>query len=280
MKLLKTLAVAAMLALPACSMKAEVDPNFYIFICFGQSNMEGAARPESQDMKSPGERMKLMAAVDDPQRNRKMGEWCEAVPPLCRPFNGITPADYFGRTLVSALPDSIKIGIVHVAIGGIRIEGYMPDSIANYAKNAPGWMVGMLKAYDNNPYERIVKLARKAQKDGVIKGILMHQGESNTGDTAWANKVNHVYTSLLKDLKLNANEVPLLAGEVVQANGKGQCIRMNKQINDLPKTISTAHVVSSDGCTNAKDNLHFDAAGYRLLGIRYAAKMLEILNNK
>lgn len=280
MKLLKTLAVAAMLALPACSMKAEVDPNFYIFICFGQSNMEGAARPESQDMVSPGERMKLMAAVDDPQRNRKMGEWCEAVPPLCRPFNGITPADYFGRTLVSALPDSIKIGIVHVAIGGIRIEGYMPDSIANYAKNAPGWMVGMLKAYDNNPYERIVKLARKAQKDGVIKGILMHQGESNTGDTEWANKVNHVYTSLLKDLKLNANEVPLLAGEVVQANGKGQCIRMNKQINDLPKTISTAHVVSSDGCTNAKDNLHFDAAGYRLLGIRYAAKMLEILNNK
>ncbi len=280
MKLLKTLAVAAMLALPACSMKAEVDPNFYIFICFGQSNMEGAARPESQDMTSPGERMKLMAAVDDPQRNRKMGEWCEAVPPLCRPFNGITPADYFGRTLVSALPDSIKIGIVHVAIGGIRIEGYMPDSIANYAKNAPGWMVGMLKAYDNNPYERIVKLARKAQKDGVIKGILMHQGESNTGDTEWANKVNHVYTNLLKDLKLNANEVPLLAGEVVQANGKGQCIRMNKQINDLPKTISTAHVVSSDGCTNAKDNLHFDAAGYRLLGIRYAAKMLEILNNK
>lgn len=280
MKLLKTLAVATMLALPACSMKAEVDPNFYIFICFGQSNMEGAARPESQDMKSPGERMKLMAAVDDPQRNRKMGEWCEAVPPLCRPFNGITPADYFGRTLVSALPDSIKIGIVHVAIGGIRIEGYMPDSIANYAKNAPGWMVGMLKAYDNNPYERIVKLARKAQKDGVIKGILMHQGESNTGDMEWANKVNHVYTSLLKDLKLNANEVPLLAGEVVQANGKGQCIRMNKQINDLPKTISTAHVVSSDGCTNAKDNLHFDAAGYRLLGIRYAAKMLEILNNK
>lgn len=280
MKLLKTLAVAAMLALPACSMKAEVDPNFYIFICFGQSNMEGAARPESQDMKSPGERMKLMAAVDDPQRNRKMGEWCEAVPPLCRPFNGITPADYFGRTLVSALPDSIKIGIVHVAIGGIRIEGYMPDSIANYAKNAPGWMVGMLKAYDNNPYERIVTLARKAQKNGVIKGILMHQGESNTGDTEWANKVNHVYTSLLKDLRLNANEVPLLAGEVVQANGKGQCIRMNKQINDLPKTISTAHVVSSDGCTNAKDNLHFDAAGYRLLGIRYAAKMLEILNNK
>ena len=73
MKLLKTMVMATMLALPTCSIKAEVDPNFYIFICFGQSNMEGAARPESQDMRSPGERMKLMAAVDDPQRNRNIG---------------------------------------------------------------------------------------------------------------------------------------------------------------------------------------------------------------
>jgi len=29
------------------------DPNFYIFLCFGQSNMEGAARLEPQDLKSP-----------------------------------------------------------------------------------------------------------------------------------------------------------------------------------------------------------------------------------
>ena len=108
----------------------------------------------------------------------------------------------------------------------------------------------------------------------------MHQGESNTGDMQWAEKVKTVYDSLLSDLNLEAENVPLLAGEVVQANGKGQCIRMNKQINDLPNTIPTAHVVSSAGCTNASDRLHFDAAGYRLLGIRYAVKMLELLNNK
>ena len=40
------------------------DPNFYIFLCFGQSNMEGAARPESQDLKSPGPRFLWMPAVD------------------------------------------------------------------------------------------------------------------------------------------------------------------------------------------------------------------------
>ncbi len=273
-------AMAAMLFMSAAKLSAAVDPNFYIFLCFGQSNMEGAARPETQDLVSPGPRFLLMPAVDDAQRGRTMGEWCEAVPPLCRPNNGLTPADYFGRTMIATLPDSIRVGVIHVAIGGIRIEGYMPDSIKNYAKHAPGWMVGMLKAYNDNPYERLVTLARKAQQDGVIKGILMHQGESNTGDPLWASKVKTVYDRLLGDLGLVPEEVPLLAGEVVQADGKGQCIRMNQQINDLPKTIHTSHVVSSAGCTNAPDNLHFDAAGYRELGTRYGEKMLHLLGYK
>ena len=167
----KVSAMAAMLVLSVTKISAAVDPNFYIFLCFGQSNMEGAARPEAQDLVSPGPRFLLMPAVDDAQRGRTMGEWCEAVPPLCRPNNGLTPADYFGRKMIATLPDSIRVGVIHVAIGGIRIEGFMPDSIKNYVKQAPNWMIGMLKAYDDNPYERLVTLARKAQQDGVIKGI-------------------------------------------------------------------------------------------------------------
>ena len=253
------------------------DPNFYIFLCFGQSNMEGAARPEAQDIASPGPRFLLMPAVDDPQRNRKKGEWCEASAPLCRPNTGLTPADYFGRTLIENLPENIRVGVIHVAIGGIRIEGFMPDSIANYIKTAPGWMKGMLAAYDNNPYECLVTLAKKAQQDGVIKGVLMHQGESNTGEADWAQKVQNVYDHLLGDLQLKPEEVPLLVGEVVQANGQGQCIACNKQINELPKTLHTAHVISSTGCTNGPDRLHFDAPGYRELGRRYGEKMLELM---
>lgn len=253
------------------------DPNFYIFLCFGQSNMEGAARIEPQDLEGVSPRFLLMPAVDDPQRNRKMGEWCQALPPLCRPNTGLTPVDYFGRTLTENLPENIRVGVIHVAIGGIRIEGFMPEGMAEFVKTAPGWMTGMLKAYDNNPYERLVTLAKKAQKDGVIKGVLMHQGESNTGDPEWANKVQNVYDHLLGDLQLKPEEVPLLAGEVVQANGEGQCIAMNKQINELPKTLHTAQVVSSTGCSNGPDKLHFDAAGYRELGRRYGEKMLELM---
>ena len=259
------------------SAQAAVDPNFYIFLCFGQSNMEGAARPEAEDTKSPGPRFLLMPAVDDAQRRRTMGKWCEAAAPLCRPNTGLTPADWFGRTLIETLPDNIRVGVIHVAIGGIRIEGFMPDQIAEYVKTAPGWMKGMLEAYGNNPYERLVTLAKRAQQDGVIKGVLMHQGESNTGDPEWAQKVQSVYDHLLGDLQLKPEEVPLLAGEVVQANGEGQCVAMNKQIDELPKTLHTAHVVSSTGCSNGPDKLHFDAAGYRELGRRYGEKMLELM---
>ena len=263
--------------MPFAKMKAAVDPNFYIFLCFGQSNMEGNARPEAQDLVSPGPRFLMMPAVDDPQRGRKMGEWCEAVAPLCRPNTGLTPADWFGRTLISSLPKNAKVGIIHVAIGGIKIQGFLPDSIKNYVKTAPGWMKGMLAAYNNNPYERLVTLAKKAQKDGVIKGILMHQGESNTGDPKWAGMVNQVYERLLGDLKLKPEDVPLFAGNIVQADGKGVCIGCKKQIDELPKTIHTCQIISSDGCSNGPDRLHFDAAGYRELGCRYGEAVARFL---
>ena len=266
-----------------CALGAHAqDPNFYIFLCFGQSNMEGAARPEAQDLKSPGPRFLWMPAVDYPATEtlpaRKMGEWYEAIPPLCRPNTGLTPADWFGRTLVASLPENIKIGVIHVAIGGIDIKGFLPDSIDNYVKTkAPNWMKGMLAAYDNNPYQRLVTLAKKAQKDGVIKGILMHQGETNTGDPKWAGMVKQVYDNLCGDLQLKPEEVNLYAGNIVQAGGKGVCIGCKKQIDELPLTLHTSQVISSDDCTNGPDRLHFDAAGYRELGCRYGEAVARFL---
>ena len=269
--------VIAFLALSVLRMCAAPDGNFYIFLCFGQSNMEGAARPEPQDMEGVDDRFQMMAAVDDAQRGRKMGEWYKALPPLCRENTGLTPVDYFGRTLTENLPKNVRVGVITVAIGGIHIQGFLNDSIKAYVKRAPGWMKPMLAAYNNNPYERLVSLAKKAQQQGVIKGVLMHQGESNTGDPKWAGMVQQVYDNLLGDLQLKPEEVPLLAGEVVQANGEGLCVAMNKQINELPQTLHTSQVISSKGCSNGPDKLHFDAAGYRELGRRYGERMLELM---
>ena len=48
------------------------DPHFYIFLCFGQSNMEAGARPEEQDKSPVDKRFQMLAAVDMPRLNRKM----------------------------------------------------------------------------------------------------------------------------------------------------------------------------------------------------------------
>ena len=273
---MKRILLSAALALMVISGRAT-DKKFHIFLCFGQSNMEGNARIESVDSLSISERFLNMSAVDFSDKSRVKGKWYKAVPPLCRESTGLTPVDYFGRTLLEYLPQDHRVGIIHVAIGGIKIEGFMKDKVGEYVSNeAPDWMIPMLKAYDMNPYDRLVEIAKKAKKDGVISGILMHQGESNTGDPEWCRKVKSVYDNLLEDLNLKAEDVPLLAGEVVAADRGGICASMNAIIDTLDRVIPTAHAVYSDGITQNFDFLHFDAAGYRELGKRYAKEMLRL----
>lgn len=256
------------------------DKNFYVFLCLGQSNMEGFPGIEDQDKTGVSDRFQMLAAVNFPRFNREEGHWYTAVPPLCRENSGISPADYFGRTMVATLPANIKVGVVNVAIGGSKIEVFDKDNYQSYAATAPQWMKNTIAAYDGNPYQHLVEMGKLAQKDGVIKGILLHQGESNTNDKEWPNKVKGVYENLLKDLNLKAEDVPLLAGELMGADQKGACASMNTIIDDLPNTIPTAHVISSQGCEGRPDHLHFTPAGYRELGKRYGETMLSLLGYK
>ncbi|MDO5442133.1 MAG: sialate O-acetylesterase [Bacteroidia bacterium] len=253
------------------------DKNFHIFLCIGQSNMEGNARPEPQDKEGIAQNYLMMAAVDFPEMGRKKGEWYPAVPPLCRQDTGLTPADYFGRTLAEYLPAGHKVGVINVSVAGCKIEAFMQDQAEEYGKTGADWLQNIMKIYDGNPYDYVVALAKKAQKDGVISGILLHQGESNTGEEDWPEKVKSIYESLLKDLGLKAEECPLLVGEVVNSDRGGTCAAHNAVINKVPEVIPTAHVISSSGCRENFDRLHFSAAGYRELGRRYARTMLELM---
>jgi hypothetical protein len=254
------------------------DKKFYIFLCFGQSNMEGNARIEAQDSVVDS-RFQVMETVNCPNLGREKGKWYTAVPPLCRCRTGLTPADYFGKTLVENLPKDVRVGVINVAVGGCKIELFDKDHYQSYVSTAPQWMIGMINDYDGNPYARLVEMAKLAQKDGVIKGILLHQGESNTGDSTWPQKVKLVYDNLLHDLNLKPGSVPLLAGETVNADQGGACASMNKIIATLPKTIPNSYVISSAGCPQKGDNLHFTAAGYRELGTRYGQQMLALLGH-
>jgi len=221
-----------------------------------------------------------MEAVNCDNLGRKMGSWYKALPPLCRCKTNLGPTDYFGRTMVANLPEKVKVGVIVVAIGGCKIELFDKDNYPSYVETAPGWMKGMIKEYDENPYGRLVEMAKLAQKDGVIKGILLHQGESNSNDSLWTRKVKGVYDNLMKDLNLDPKNVPLLAGETVNADQNGICAGMNTIIATLPKTLPNSYVISSAGCVDGPDNLHFSAAGYRELGKRYAEKMLSLLRFK
>jgi len=251
------------------------DSNFYIYLCFGQSNMEGQGVIEEQD-KTVDSRFQVMQTMVCKNPDRIKGTWRTAVPPLCQCTSGLSPSDYFGRTMVEKLPDSIKIAVINVSVGGCDIRLFDKDKYQNYKSTyTADWFTDKIKFYNGNPYKYLIDLAKTAQKDGVIKGILLHQGETNTGNAQWPSYVKKIYNDLLTDLLLNPDSVPLLAGELVSAPNNC-CSSMNTIINKLPESIPTAHVISSSGCT-AQDNAHFDSEGYRILGKRYAEKMLSLL---
>lgn len=254
------------------------DENFHIYLCLGQSNMEGFPGIPAEYAEWDSPRFQVLAAVDFPSLGRVQGQWYPARPPLSRPNAGLGPADFFGRSLVERLPAEIRVGVVNVAVGGCRIELFDTATSADYIATAPDWMRGPLAAYGQNPYARLVDMGRIASRHGVIKGILLHQGESNTGDRTWPTKVKTVYENLLRDLDLRAADVPLLAGGVVPADQNGRCASMNEIIATLPDLIPTAHFVPSDGCVALSDNLHFSAEGYQVLGRRYADTMLRLLD--
>ena len=257
----------------------SADPNFQIYLCFGQSNMEGNATPEAQDYENVSERFKMMAAVDFSNPVRKRSEWYTAIPPLCRQGTGLTPADYFGRTMVEKLPDNVKVGVINVAVGGTSIKGFMEEYVADYVAGEADWFKNYMACYDNNPFRRLVETAKRAQNYGIIRGILMHQGETDGGMGNWAQNVKKVYERLLDELDLSADNVPLLAGETVQTDQGGYCGGFNNVIATLPNVIPTAHVISSKGCPQKGDGLHFTAEGYRTIGKRYAECMLELLKS-
>jgi hypothetical protein len=254
------------------------NPNFHIYLCFGQSNMVGQGTIQSQDL-TVNSRFKLFQALNCPNLGRTKETWYASKPPTCQCYSNLSPVDYFGKTMIANLPDSITIGIINVAISGCDIRLFDKDIYQDYDSTyTASWFTSQVQAYGGNPYQYLVNLAQLAQQDGVIKGILLHQGETNTGQANWPKYVKKIYNDMLADLSLAPGSVPLLTGQVFSGAGNC-CSSMNTIINRLPDTLSTAYVISSSGCTG-QDAAHFDSEGYRKLGRRYAVQMLSLLGYK
>ena len=262
---------------------ADVDPNFYVYLCFGQSNMEGNAQWASIDNQYVDTRFRMLATTNFDNPKRTMGQWYTAFCPIVSPVGKLGMADYFGRSMVAALPADVKVGVVAVAMGGSPIEMFDKDKYQQKMKDNPNewWAQLARNYYGGNPYQRLVDMGKKAQEVGVIKGILLHQGCSNNGDPNWPNMVKKIYNDMLNDLGLNAEDVPLFAGETLRQDQGGACYAHNTVVNQLPNVIPTSHVVHSNGCPgNGQDPWHFNASGYRTMGKRYAIEALKVMGKE
>ena len=262
---------------------AAPDPNFHIYLAFGQSNMEGQGNIENQD-KTVDERFQILWSADNGSCSGKTkGQWAKATPPLAHCNNAkLGPTDYFGRTMVEKTDSQIKVGVVVVAVAGCSIKLFDKDNYKSYISTATAtqsWMTGYINQYGGNPYGRLIEMAKKAQEDGVIKGIIFHQGETDAGDGNWPSAVKKVYDNIIKDLGLGS-DIPFLAGEVLRSGvSKGA----NNNIAKLPQQSKNFYVVSSEGFNQALgdgQNVHFTAQEYRDFGKRYAEKMIEVLGDK
>lgn len=267
---------------------AAPNPNFHIYIAYGQSNMAGNGEiVPSEDQATDPKNFIMLASHTANASSRsgkttqsiKAGEWYPAIPPMFHAFENLSPADYFGRAMVDSLP-GVTVGIIPVAIGAVSIRAFDKDQYQAYfngdGKDIKGW--GWINDYDGNPPGRILELAKKAKEVGVIKGFIFHQGESDGTDANWRKTVYKTYKDVIDALDLDENEVPFVAGELLQ-EGNNCCSSKNGGIAELKNNFKKFGLASSKGLQgNGKDPYHFGRAGVIELGRRYCSEMLKLID--
>lgn len=257
------------------SSTSAFDPreNFHVYIAIGQSNMWGNAKVTTDD-KQTHDRITMMSTANS---RGNVGEWIPAVPPMCAPSAGYSLADNFIREMAKRTSDNVTIGIIPVAIAGTSFKIFDPDSCDGYLSTAEGWLKNMAAEYDSKPYDRIIACAKKAQEKGVIKGIIVHQGETDNMNQEWLSWVTKFYNNVCTELKLDPTKTPILVGQMVP---NGACQGHNSVMANLPNYIKNCAVVESTGLQSESDKLHFTHDSYTQFGKRYAEKMCDLLGLK
>lgn len=282
---ISTLAVAALaLSLGAClvppaarvpaadvrqgeaNASTQVDKETMVFLLIGQSNMVGKPVAEPEDEVEDA-RVRVLAYEDCPRLGRVYDHWYTAKPPLHICYGGLGPGDYFGKALAAAYPNA-TIALVPLAIPGVDIDFFVKGAVSKRRKEF------RIPPDDHwsGAYDWVIERARLAQRSGTLRGIIFHQGESDTGSEEWIEKVKTMVANLRADL--GAGDLPFVAGELLREGCCGQW--HNPLVKRLAKVIGNSRVVSSQGLSGL-DVAHFDLRSQRELGKRYAAAMIELL---
>lgn len=240
------------------SFKLPSKENFHLFLLVGQSNMAGRGKIEAQDRK-PHERVLMLT---------KQNRWAPAVAPLHFDKPGIVGVGLgrsFGIAIAEANPD-ITVGLIPCAVGGSPIASWQPGGYHAQTKS--------------HPWDDALARAKRAMKDGTLKGILWHQGESDAKP-----ELAKVYEQKLHALiarfrqELNAKDVPFIAGQMGQF--KERPWSEAKKLVDaahrtLPQKVANTAFVDSNGLAHKGDQIHFDSKSYRELGRRYAKAYAQL----
>jgi len=233
----------------------EAPLNLYLLI--GQSNMAGRGDVEEQD-RTPHPRVLTL---------NKENEWVPAIDPIHfdKPVAGVGPGRTFGLMMSGHRPLA-RIGLIPCAVGGTSIRKWQPGAWDEKTKT--------------HPYDDMLKRLRLARQSGVVKGILWHQGESD-GKMGTNGTYAEALTTLIDRLRIECNDpnLPIVIGQLGQfaqrpwTEGR---IKVDQAHRHVVKQIKHAAFASSQGLNDRGDLVHFDAQSARLLGKRFAEKMIEI----
>ncbi len=112
-KIKQTLLVLIALGLFSVRVFADPDPNFYIFLCFGQSNMENGGKMDEVD-RTADPRFQVMADFDNPERGWMKNYVISSAVCACHPdrlhFNSEGSRMFgkrYGKTMLSLLAGKI-----------------------------------------------------------------------------------------------------------------------------------------------------------------------------
>ena len=234
---------------------------FHLFLLIGQSNMAGRGKVTDEDRKPiPGVFMLT-----------KSGEWKPAVAPLHfdKKVAGVGIGREFAKQIVKAEKD-IVIGLIPCAAGGSPISSWEQGGYHSQTKS--------------HPYDNTIRRAKAAMNSGVLKGILWHQGESDSKPKladVYQKKLHELIARLRKELK--AESVPFIAGQMGQFKERPWSEdkkRVDQAHRDLPQRVKLTAFVKSDGLSHKGDQVHFNSKSYRELGRRYAAAYLKLTSRK
>ena len=230
---------------------------FHLFLLVGQSNMAGRGTVEAQD-KEINPRVLML---------NKEGKWVPAVDPMHfdKPAAGVGLGKTFGEIIAKANP-GVTIGLIPCAVGGSPIDTWKPGVFYPATKS--------------HPWDDMVKRVDLALPTGTLKGILWHQGESDS-QPGLAETYEAKLQDLVKRLRalVKAPKVPFIVGQMGMFEGVAwtpEKVLVDKAHRDLPKEMPHTAFVTAEGLTHKGDEVHFDSAAYRELGKRYAAAFLKM----